>query len=171
MIFGVMRKRKYATVALKSLYKTLRTLQSTWRKIATHFYEQHGIEPRPDSNESIQELQRCLVAIKKVMDTLNAEFTPFLNFTPFLDDTVGFTRLSRLVWKIRGYQDRIQAYAIATFVLSQAISRYVLSHFPVCSIFENCRRLFYNVSLNSVMTPLSFLSLLFQVLASCADSR
>ena len=171
MISGVMRKHKYATVALKSLYKTLRTLQSTWRKIAIYYHEQHGIEPRPDRQESIQELQRCLVAIKRVMDTLNAEFTPFLNFTPFLDDTVGFTRLSRLVWKIRGYQDRIQAYTIVTFVLSQAISWYVLSHFPVCSVFGNRRRLSYNVSPNSVMTPLAFLSLLFQVLASCADSR
>ena len=126
MISGVMRKHKYAAVTLTSLHRTLRTLQSTWRRIAINYHEQHSAELRAHNHPSMQELQRCLVALKEVMNTLNAEFIPFLNFAPHLDDAVGFTRIPRIVWKVRGYQDRIEAYTIATFILSQAIFRYVL---------------------------------------------
>jgi hypothetical protein len=126
MISGVMKKHKYAAVTLTSLHRTLRNLQSTWRRVAINYYEQYSTVLRAHNHPSMQELHRCLVAVKEVMNTLNEQFIPFLNFAPHLDDTVGFTRILRVLWKVRGYQDRIEAYTVATSILSQAIFRYVL---------------------------------------------
>ncbi|KAL2040354.1 hypothetical protein N7G274_006797 [Stereocaulon virgatum] len=127
LISGVMKKHKYAAVTLTSLHRTLRNLQSTWQRVAINYYDQYSTVLRAHNHPSMQELHRCLVALKEVMNTLNEEFIPFLNFAPHFDDTVGFMRIMRVLWKIRGYQDRIEAYTVATSILSQAVFRRSIS--------------------------------------------